>query len=122
MALTPKPNIKIKTLFSHGTRRYNIIHSRIRMNCSALCAHLHDMHIIEASSCSCGDENEDSAHFFFSCPKYNNIRIGLINCIMPLAPFNLGTLLYGCQNLTLELNLKIFDSVQDYIRLSNRFT
>ena len=43
-------------LYSYGKRKCNIIHSRLRMGCSELNAHLYDYHVIENPKCACGDD------------------------------------------------------------------
>ena len=58
-SLLPDKNDKVN-LFFLGERRTNITHSRLRMNCSALKAHLYDMHIIDDPRCTCGAQIEDS--------------------------------------------------------------
>ena len=42
----------IKKLFCIGDRYWNVIHSKMRMNCSPLKEHLaHNLHVIENSTC-----------------------------------------------------------------------
>ena len=108
-------------LFVFGERKFNIIHARIRMNCSLLKAQLHDMHIIDDPSCNCGAYREDAVHFFFDCPLYSNIRIELHEAIIVYAPFNLKTLLYGDEHVTHDTNITLFRAVQMFIKRSKRF-
>ena len=84
-------------------------------------AHLYDMHIIDSASCQCGAEREDAVHYFFVCPTYDNLRLELLNTVMPFAPFNLHTLLYGYGEVSFEQNTVIFDMVHSFIRRSKRF-
>jgi hypothetical protein len=121
MALMRKPDPNIKKLFSFGKRKMNLIHARLRMCCSSLRANLYDMHIIDISGCNCGAEREDAIHYFFVCPLYLRERNALQEIIIPLAPFNLRTLLYGSETLTLSDNKIIFQAVQGYIEKSKRF-
>ena len=50
--------------FLAGTRKGQILHTRIRMECSSLNSHLYSKNIINSPSCSCGDF-ESAYHFFF---------------------------------------------------------
>ena len=52
-------------LYSYGKRNRNIIHSRLRMSRRELNARLYNYHVIENPTCACGDDNEDSCHYFF---------------------------------------------------------
>ena len=115
---TNKHSIK---LFYFGARKINIVHSRMRMTCSALKADLFDMHIIDDPSCGCGAIREDSAHYFFNCPSYNHLRNKLHESILKHASFNLKTLMYGNDTLTLAQNFNIFEAVHTFIKHSKRF-
>ena len=110
-----------KELYFYGERGVAITHARIRMQCSKLKSHLHDHHLIDDSLCSCGEEREDELHYFFVCPYYNQQRIHLHESISGLAIFNLHTVLYGRDNLSLTVNQTIFDAVFTYIKATNRF-
>ena len=67
---SPQPN----PIFYIGNRKTAIVHTRIRMKCSLLHAHLADRHIIDDASCQCGHLREDSLHYFFICNLYNRQR------------------------------------------------
>ena len=88
---------KTNKLFSHGRRKINIIHSRIRMGCSSLNAHLYNYHVTENSSCACGDPNEDSFHFFFACPRFIIHRDALQKSIGGITKCSIRTVLYGSE-------------------------
>ena len=108
-------------LFYLGKRKTNIILSRIRLKCSNLNAHLFEMKIIGNPSCRCGYFYEDSIHFFFVCPIYNQQRNLLHNNINQTVPFTLRSLLYGCQDLTLAENKEMYNLVLQYVETSKRF-
>ena len=104
--------------FNTGTRQGQILHARLRMECSSLNAHLHKKNIVPSSSCSCGSY-ESTYHFFFQCPNYSQIR----NRYLPnnLNDLNTNDLLHGKSNLTETENETLFSKVQDFILNSGRF-
>ncbi|MCG8077918.1 MAG: reverse transcriptase family protein, partial [Candidatus Thiodiazotropha taylori] len=63
-----------------GNRLYQIHHTRLRLNCSALNQHLFSKNIIPSPLCACG-EIEDSRHFLLICNRYQHIRVALINSV-----------------------------------------
>jgi hypothetical protein len=119
-AISPQPKAKNKP-FGYGERKINIIHSRIRMGCSSLKAHLYDMHIINEPTCRCGANREDASHYLFECPLFFNLRNDLHETIVERSSFNLKTLFYGDDNLKYDQNCMIFQAVHEYIKRSNRF-
>lgn len=54
---------KAPSFFTHGKRKLNIIHTKLRHNC-ILNYDLHKINIIESSNCRC-ESPEDAYHFFF---------------------------------------------------------
>ena len=112
---------KASPLYYLGKRKLSIIHSQMRMLCSPLKAHLFDMHIIESAQCACGEPRETNIHFFFTCPLYVFIRRRLLESISILAPFTIGSILFGQETLSLNDNTKIFEAVHEYIEKSGRF-
>ena len=103
-----------------GNRREQILHTRLRTNCSSLNQHLFEKNIVESPMCRCG-EVEDTRHFFFSCPYYNAIRNTLLLTVSQFCTPSTDTLLHGNLCLPFELNKAIFTSVQQFIVLSKRF-
>ena len=114
---SPQPN----PIYYVGDRKLNVIHARIRMKCSLLCAHLADRHIIDDASCRCGHTREDSLHYFFVCNLYNIPRALLHQEILRFTTFNLHTVLYGDNTLSYLENKVIFEAVQTYIKHTQRF-
>ena len=51
---------KCNELFYLGSRRENIFHAQLRMQCSKLNAHLFNLHVVDSPSCLCGHNFEDS--------------------------------------------------------------
>ena len=65
------PNMqKPPIYYSVGNRLGQILHSRLRLECSSLNYDLHRKSIVESPNCACG-EIETTRHFLFSCSSYN---------------------------------------------------
>ena len=92
-----------------------------QMGYSALNYHLYKNHISVSSKCACGHSCEDELHYFFVCQLYNTQRTVLHNTIIEYAPFNLHTVLHGRQDLPVNVNHIIFQSVHKYIQDTSRF-
>ena len=94
-----------------GTRMGQILHARIRMECSALNSHLYRKNIVPSPSCSCGD--------FQSAYYYSNAR----NLYLPSNVNDLNThpLLHGKPDVPDSDNERLFLQVQDFIMHSRRF-
>jgi len=114
-------NISSNPLFYFGDRKANIIHSQLRMHCSNLRHHLYELHVIDDPVCLCGLDVEDTKHYFMNCPLYNTNRTSLINTINALSNFSVDVILYGDDNIDIELNCIIFAAVHDFILESERF-
>ena len=56
-----------------SSRMGQILHARLRMECSSLNSHLFRKIIEPSPSCSCSGF-DSSYHFFFTCPKFSRIR------------------------------------------------
>ena len=57
-------NAKLLSFYNIGNRYLNILHTRIRNNCSALHNTLFHTNLIHSTSCSCGYSTENAEHFF----------------------------------------------------------
>ena len=55
------------------SRKSQILHTRLGLECSSLNHHLFRKNLIANPSCACG-QVETSAHFFLKCPHYANLR------------------------------------------------
>ena len=95
-----------------GSRKCNIIHTRLRQQCSPLGADLFRANIINDSSCPFGCPLEDDIHYLLECPLYANAAMKLLMNIAPYAVISIETLLFGSDNLTDETNLIVFTIVQ----------
>ena len=110
---------KQPTYYSVGKRRDQILHARLRLDCSSLNYDLYRKSIINEPTCACG-EVETTKHFFLSCPVYDELRHSLFSNLP--CPLTLTNLLYGSEHLTTELNTDLFLQVQKYIVASKRFS
>ena len=106
--------------FYFGSRRAQILHTRLRTNCSSLNLDLFHRSISASPLCHCGSI-EDSQHFFFHCRTYQTQRTELLNTIALYMNPNLHLLLYGDPSLSLETNIKIFECVHKYLIDTRRF-
>ena len=104
-----------------GSRKCNIIHTRLRHQYSSLGVDLFRANIINNPSCPCGCPLEDDIHYLLECLLYTNARMQIFMNITPNAVISIETLLFGSYNLTDETNLIVFTNVQKYISHTNRF-
>ena len=107
-------------LFYIGERKWQLMHTRMRLRCSALRGDLFTMHIIPSAQCDCGHPNEDAHHFFFVCPNYTHTR-HIFHNIHPSIQHNVANFLQGKPDAPYKLNAALFEVVLNYIKSSNRF-
>ena len=88
------------------------------MKCSNLRAHLFELGIIENCACDCGYFYEDSVHYFFVCPLYQQQRTILHNSMNPIV---LYTLLHGYRDLSQDDNKILYNLVLDFVDATKRF-
>ena len=104
-------------LFDHGPRNLQILHTRLRTNCSSLAAHLfRKKNINDSPNCISCDEIEDCNHFFFHCDKFSVERAQLINSVSQICSPSLYVFLFGDPSLCVDENCIIFDHVQRFIK------
>ena len=104
--------------YNAGSRKGQILHARLRVECSSLNSDLFRKHIVPSPSCQCGSF-ESATHFFFTCPIFTNAR----QRYLPdnLENFTARELLFGKENATEQDNQSLFLQVQDFIIKSGRF-
>ena len=114
-------NEKVPIYFYVGSRLGQILHTRLRLNCSSLNSHLFFKNIVQSPVCNCG-EIETTAHYLFNCPRYNNIRQEFLSSLDDI-PIQISThlLIHGSDQLSDEQNIFIFLATQSYIIKSKRF-
>ena len=120
---------------SYGKRFPNICHTQLRLGCSQLNTHLYKVNAIQSPACACSFQNEDINHFFLSCPLFSAQRLVLLDTVCHiLAPgVNPKLIVHLCSDLIItyfkqgntklndDINVKIFDAVQNYIVSTRRF-
>lgn len=103
-----------------GSRRLQILHTRLRTKCSSLNFDLFVKHVTDSPSCRCGDI-ENTEHFFMYCRFYRDQRAELINTVSEVSPVTLNVLLHGNSMLPVHTNTLIFEAVQKFIQDTKRF-
>ena len=112
--------VRAPKYFYAGNRRDQILHARLRTNCSSLAHDLFSKNIVDSPLCHCG-EVETTSHYFFHCQRYVNFRQDLENAVTKHTNCTLNTLLFGNKSLTYSENLEIFSAVHHYVYLTKRF-
>jgi len=108
-------------LLYYGNRDTNIKHSQLRMQCSKLNFHLFLLHVRPSYECVCGHFREDANHYLLNCPLYFQDRNHMIQEINRLGvTLSTDVLLYGSDDVALDINYKIFDSVHLFIESTGR--
>ena len=104
--------------YDTGSRIGQILHARLRMECSSLNAHLYRKNIVPSPTCSCGGF-ESTYHFFFQCPNYAVTRRRYLSNYLPT--LNTNQALYGIADASVVENEALFSQVQQFIIHSKRF-
>ena len=73
-----KDNVQVPKYYYTGKRNVQILHTRLRTNCSSLNLDLFIKSISNSPLCVCGSL-EDTQHYFFHCPNFTQQRIELLN-------------------------------------------
>ena len=103
-----------------GSRKAQILHTRLRTNCSSLNMGLFLKNISDSPLCRC-ESLQNAQHFFFHCPYFQDQRNELLNAVLQFQTPSLSLLLYGDISLSLEINKTIFENVQRFIVKTKRF-
>ena len=107
---------------SHGHRKLNIIHTRLRNQCSDLNDDLYHHKLSNTRSCDCGAPRETSSHYFLVCKKFTGERNALIEHLNNLGlDISLNLLLKGTPDESVESNRTIMSLVQNYIKDTGHF-
>ena len=119
-----KSNISsIPFYYYTGSRLGQILHSRLRMQCSSLNQHLYRKNIVDSPNCICGS-TESTTHYLFHCLRYTAQRQMYMYIHSVNVPINLTTerLLFGSPKLALNQNVELFAAIQKCVICSKRFT
>ena len=117
---TNKDKSHIPKHFYVGKRKAQILHTRLRTNCSSLNLDLFMRNISDSPLCQCGSV-QNAQHFFFHCRNYHVPRTQLFNTISQYQIPSLSLLLYGNDSFSVETNTVIFETVHKFILDSKRF-
>ncbi len=66
-----------------GTRFGQILHARLRLECSSLNDHLFRKNIVHSPLCSNCGSVETTEHFLLRCPRYSNLRDNILSELPP---------------------------------------
>ena len=96
---------KVPTYYDYGDRLDQILHTRLRTECSSLNQHLLRRNLVQNPYCLCG-EIEDNKHFLLTCPRYNQMRAEIFLSIQQKSNVELITdvLLLGTDAVSEEVN------------------
>ena len=95
-----------------------ILHARIRLECSSLNHHVFKKNLVGSSICTCG-LSETSSHFLLFCTNYDLLRQRYLS-VLPHR-LSLSLLLNGDPKEPDVVNSIIFKYVQLYIMATKRF-
>jgi hypothetical protein len=113
-----KEKNKSSPLFYCGSRTGQILHTRLRLDCSGLNHDLYRRSLVSSPLCSCGS-SETIEHFLLRCPHYTNLRT---HCFADIrCPITTNNLLNGFDRFSLAENELLFRAVQRYIIATKRF-
>ncbi|MES9881747.1 MAG: reverse transcriptase family protein [Sedimenticola sp.] len=109
----------IPPYYYDGNRMGQIMHTRLRTECSSLNDQLFRKNLVISPLCNCGSV-ETTYHFLFTCTRYSDIRNLHFNSL----PHNVNErhLLSGIPGNSYEDNKNMFLTVQAYILDTKRFS
>lgn len=115
--------------FSFGSKKGNMMHTRIRLGASSLNQHRRALGGSVSSECSCGHAKEDTAHYLLVCPQFHGARREMSAAISAILNINfdqvpraeqVSLLVYGPRrNKNIDKALAI--SVQNFLIKTRRF-
>ena len=106
-----------------GPRKFQILHTRLRLGCSSLSDDLFRKNIIPSRACVCG-QVETVRHYLLFCNLFSvqrNILLHKIRQLNPSLVIDANLLLTGDCTLSDDLNAKLFKIVFEYIDSTKRF-
>ncbi len=115
-----RPKVNTNTMFdlNFGSRFCQVLHCRLRLGCSDFNSDRYNRFISDNASCSCSQDYEDAFHYFFWCPKFDNIRH---KSYFYVKGFSLRDVLNGNNTASDQTNMDILRSVHLFIVTSKRF-
>ena len=110
-----------KSYYYTGTRRGQILHTRMRLKCSDLNSHLYEKKLVPSPECPCGEPSETEEHLLLECPLYDVQRRTLIESLRFCDIITAQFLLHGDELLSDEENQTVFQNTQRFLLTINRF-
>ena len=111
---------RVPKYYYGGNRSGQLLHIRLRTNCSGLSNDLFLKNISESPLCQCG-RIENAYHYFFECSLYARHRIALFTSLSQRYNVTLNLLLFADASQSDEANLVIFEEMQKYIIDTKQF-
>ena len=99
----------VSNYYMLGSRKCNIMHTRLRHQCSSLGADLFRANIVNDPSCGCS--LADDMHYLLECPLDTNARMQLFINITLYTVISIENVLLGSDNLTGENNLAVLRNI-----------
>ena len=103
-----------------GNRIEQMLHTRLRTECTSLNFHLRRRHLVPSPNCVCG-ATENNKHYLLDCHRYVNARDEMLNIMIRYSNVTAVILLFGNTEFPVQVNEEIFKAVQAYIRKTRRF-
>ena len=101
-------NRYIQQITKLSTRKGQILHTRLRVECNSLNSHLYIKNLAPDPTCQCG-EFESLCHYLFVCSRYANVR----ERYLPenLINYTIRDLCEGVQTNTVQENESLLENV-----------
>ena len=112
---------KIPKYYYCGDRISQILHTRIRTECSILRHYLFKKNLVSDPLCFCGAV-ENNFHYLMECQMYNIMRMEMYDTVNRYSDVTETVLLFGDNSLSIESNEAIFRAVHKYIHQTKRFS
>ena len=117
--LLERDTILVPNYYFFGNRNSQIMHVRLRLQCSFLESDLYKNHLSHNDLCTYCNTPETAKHYWLNCKNYNSVRAGSLSALN--VAVNKDILLKGCPMYDDSTNRNIFLAVQECIRLTKRF-
>ena len=106
---------KVPKYYLCGDRFYQVLHTRLRTECSSLNQHLHKRNLVGNPYFICGEGN---THYLLTCPRFTHMRNKMVTSISQITNLTITTdvLLFGTDEVSDEVNTTIFEAVQKFIK------
>ena len=95
--LLDRDNILVPNYYFFGIRKSQIMHVRLRLQCSSLESDLYKNHLSDNDLCTSCNTPETAKHYLLHCKKYNNVRaqsLSALNVAVNINPIHTATFAY----------------------------